>query len=156
MLNPADLASLFALLCLVHWLRQVGANSKRAAAGITAIAFLLSTVALLRAMHHLAGVPWQPDALFRSVQVQAALSVYWGLLALAAMVWGARHADRGYWLAGAGLMGLVVAKLFLLELGNSGTVARIVSLIAVGALLLVVGYLAPAPPRARAIAPPAN
>ena len=50
-------------------------------------------------------------------------------------------------MTGAGLMGVVVAKLFLVELGNTGTVARIVSFIAIGGLLLVVGYLAPAPPR---------
>jgi uncharacterized membrane protein len=45
-------------------------------------------------------------------------------------------------------MGLVVVKLFLVELGSTGTVARIVSFIAIGALLLVLGYVAPAPPRA--------
>ena len=60
----------------------------------------------------------------------------------------ARRAHRGWWMAGAALMGLVVVKLFLVELGNTGTVARIVSFIAIGALLLVLGYVAPAPPRA--------
>ncbi len=45
-------------------------------------------------------------------------------------------------------MALVVVKLFLVDLGNTETVARIVSFIGVGALLLVVGYFAPAPPRA--------
>jgi len=51
------------------------------------------------------------------------------------------------WLAGTGLMGLVVIKLFVVDLGNTGTVARIISFLGVGALLLVVGYFAPAPPR---------
>jgi uncharacterized membrane protein len=63
------------------------------------------------------------------------------------MTFGARRAHRGYWIAGAALMGLVVVKLFLVELGNTGTVARIVSFIAIGGLLLVLGYVAPAPPR---------
>jgi uncharacterized membrane protein len=44
-------------------------------------------------------------------------------------------------------MAVVVIKLFLVDLGNTGTVARIVSFIGTGALLLVVGYLAPVPPR---------
>ena len=44
-------------------------------------------------------------------------------------------------------MTVVVAKLFLIDLGNSGTVERIVSFIGTGALLLVVGYFAPVPPR---------
>jgi uncharacterized membrane protein len=40
-----------------------------------------------------------------------------------------------------------VLKLFLVDLSNTGTVARIVSFIGVGLLLLVVGYFSPAPPR---------
>ena len=33
------------------------------------------------------------------------------------------------------------------ELGNTGTVTRVVSFLGVGLLLLIVGYLAPVPPR---------
>ena len=45
--------------------------------------------------------------------------------------------------AGAGLL-----KLAIDDMGNTGTVARIVSFIGVGVLLLVIGYLAPMPPNA--------
>jgi uncharacterized membrane protein len=45
------------------------------------------------------------------------------------------------------LIGVVVAKLFFVELGNRGGLERIVSFIGVGVLLLVVGYFAPLPPR---------
>jgi uncharacterized membrane protein len=48
---------------------------------------------------------------------------------------------------GAGLMGVVVAKLFLIDLSGIGTVERIVSFIGVGLLMLLVGYLSPVPPR---------
>ena len=44
-------------------------------------------------------------------------------------------------------MAVVVAKLFLVELGNSGGIARIVSFIVVGLLLLLVGWFAPVPPK---------
>ena len=54
--------------------------------------------------------------------------------------------ERTLWVAGAVLLGAVVVKLFLVDLANSGTVERIVSFIGVGALLLVIGYLAPVPP----------
>ena len=50
-------------------------------------------------------------------------------------------------LIGAALIALVVAKLFFIELGNQGGLARIVSFIGVGVLLLIVGYFAPLPPR---------
>ena len=86
-------------------------------------------------------------ALLNADLVQAGLSIYWGLLGFTAMVWGARSARRWLWTVGAIMMGIVVAKLFLIDLGNSGTVERIVSFIGTGALLLVVGYFAPVPPR---------
>lgn len=48
---------------------------------------------------------------------------------------------------GAALIAVVVAKLFFVELSNRGGLARIVSFIGVGVLLLVVGYFAPLPPK---------
>jgi len=45
------------------------------------------------------------------------------------------------------LLGLVVVKLFLVALASHGTVERIVSFVAVGLLLLVIGWFAPVPPR---------
>ncbi len=148
--NPVDLATGFALLCTWFWLRGTGTWTPQVRIALGGAAFLLSTVALLRGMHHLVGVAWEWDAMLDSVLVQAAISVYWGLLAFGAMTFGARRAHRGWWMVGAGLMGLVVVKLFLVELGNTGTVARIVSFIAIGGLLLVLGYVAPVPPRERA------
>ena len=52
-----------------------------------------------------------------------------------------------WWLIGAALIAVVVAKLFFVELSNRGGLARIVSFIGVGGLLLVVGYFAPLPPK---------
>lgn len=45
------------------------------------------------------------------------------------------------------LSSLMEISLFLVELGNSGGVARVVSFIVVGLLLLVIGYFAPIPPK---------
>ena len=61
--------------------------------------------------------------------------------------------DRGFqlkyalFMAGAGLLGVVVGKLFLVDLAHHGTVERIVSFVVVGILLLVIGWFAPVPPR---------
>jgi uncharacterized membrane protein len=49
-------------------------------------------------------------------------------------------------LISATLLGVTVVKLFFVDLGEIGTVARIVSFITVGILMLVIGYLAPTPP----------
>jgi uncharacterized membrane protein len=40
-----------------------------------------------------------------------------------------------------------VAKLFLVDLSNVGGIERIVSFIAVGVMMLVIGYFSPVPPR---------
>ena len=53
---------------------------------------------------------------------------------------------RPVWIVGASLLGLVILKLFVLDLANLGTVARIVSFITVGVLMLIIGYFAPIPP----------
>ena len=62
------------------------------------------------------------------------------------MVLGHRRTLRLLWLVGAGLLGAVVLKLFMVDLSGQGTIERIVSFVGVGILILVIGYLAPVPP----------
>jgi uncharacterized membrane protein len=161
--NPFDLAMLFAMLTAALSLAVIrrDAGTVQSADQVAALDpfvlpyrlmlaaafFVLTTFALVRGVHHFSSVPGNLDALYDSVIVQTALSIYWGLLGFAGMIWGARSARRPIWLAGAGFMALVVIKLFLIDLGNTGTVERIVSFIGIGVLLLVVGYFAPVPPR---------
>jgi len=82
--------------------------------------------------------------------VQASFSILWMVLALAAMVVATRYATRVVWICGAALMGIVVAKLFVVDLSGIGTLERIVSFVGVGLLMLLIGYLSPVPPRAPA------
>jgi uncharacterized membrane protein len=158
LLNPLDLAMAFAVLGATRWWLALGREPPRCAirgerlpvvAGLAA-AFLWLNAALARAVHHLAGVAFDGHALLQSGIFQSALSLLWSGLALVLMAWSARHGRRRVWLAGAVLLGLVVSKLFLVELADSGTLTRIVSFLGVGGLLLLVGYLAPLPPREHA------
>ena len=105
------------------------------------------TTILLRTVSHWAVVPYNVDAMAKSFVAQASLSIFWALLALAAMVYATRSARRPIWVVGAALMGVVVAKLFLVDLSAVGGIERIVSFIAVGVLMLVIGYFSPVPPR---------
>jgi uncharacterized membrane protein len=54
---------------------------------------------------------------------------------------------RAAWIGGAALLAVVVVKLFVVDLSQVGGVERIVSFIGVGVLLLIIGYVAPVPPR---------
>lgn len=157
LVNPLELASVLAVLALLGWLGAVGRHNAALAAAAqsrsavaAAAAWFLVTMMVARAVHHFADVPFDLESLAESTTFQSALSIVWGLSGLAAMVVGARSLRRAVWLAGAALMTIVVAKLFLVDLGNTGTLARVVSFLGVGVLLLVVGYFAPVPPRADA------
>lgn len=152
--NPLELASALVVFALLAWLAELGRQNAQLAAAAqarpavaAAAAWFLVTMTVARTVHHWAGVPYDLDSLASSTTLQSALSIVWGAAGLAAMLVGARARQRNVWLAGAALMSVVVVKLFIVDLGNTGTLARVVSFLGVGVLLLVVGYFAPVPPR---------
>lgn len=71
----------------------------------------------------------------------------WAVAAIIPMVYGNRRKLRPFWIADAALVAVVVVKLFLIELVNNGSVARVASSIIVGVLLLLVSWPAPVPPK---------
>jgi len=154
LINPLELASVFVVLVAYSWysaaLQYAKVPTLEQRQNITLPSILglfLLTMTVARTVHHWTGVPFDLVSLGQSNVLQASLSIVWGSTALAGMVVGARKASRLVWVAGAALMALVVIKLFLIELGNTGTVTRIISFLGVGIFLLIVGYLAPVPPR---------
>lgn len=161
-LNPTDLTVALALLACSLWvlrLRQSGLpvpaslHSKNWTIALAVLAFVAVNTAWLRVAHQWAGVPWRSDSLFLSFLVQAGYSILWTVLALGLMVLAQRRHARPLWMAGAVLLGLTVAKLFLIDLSNREGSERIVAFIAVGLMMLVVGYFAPLPPAASAASP---
>jgi uncharacterized membrane protein len=155
LINPLELGLLFALFGVYVWSRsavtQLGIRKDYAEHATQLIAgvslFVFFTALVMRTAHHWGGVPFEFDALLDSMLVQAGLSIVWTLMALSLMIGGHLRHRREVWLIGAALIGVVVAKLFFVELSNRGGLARIVSFIGVGVLLLVVGYFAPLPPK---------
>ena len=109
------------------------------------VGLVLLSLEVARGVHHFAGVPFTAAALAGSAIFQAGLSLVWGTAGLAGMVIGAVWARREVWIGGAVVMGIVIVKLFVVELGNVGTLSRVVSFLGVGLLLLIVGYFAPVP-----------
>lgn len=117
------------------------------AAGVAA--FIAISTVWLRVAHHWFGVPWRVGDLAESFVVQAGYSILWSLLALALMVTAHRRRLRALWLGGAALLALVTVKLLLVDLANHGGAERIIAFISVGALMLLIGWLAPIPPTVR-------
>jgi uncharacterized membrane protein len=152
LLNPLDLVSIAVLLTAAYWYthsRQLPGQQPLSRAGwafAAALTFVWLNAALLRTLHHWADVPFQLHTMLDSVLVQASLSIFWTTLALVIMLVATRRGLRALWMPGGALLALVVLKLFVVDLARTGTVARIVSFIVVGVLLLLIGYLAPIPP----------
>ena len=116
-------------------------------AWVAVLVFAVS-MELARVVHNLLGVPFTFADLYASEIYQMMLSVTWGVMALGFMVAGNRSRSRARWFAGAIILGVTVVKLFLVDLSGIGTVARIVSFIGVGLLILLIAFLAPAPHKA--------
>ncbi len=167
LINPLELAMLFALFGVMQWSRKVlpvlmlgvppASQSDHLQSGplrssvpiilMGVSLFALLTASVFRTAYHWADVPFNLDAQLSSMLVQASLSILWTLLALGLMIVGHKKGLRQLWLAGGVLIVIVVAKLFFIELGNRGGLERVISFMGVGVLLLVVGYFAPLPPR---------
>ena len=112
---------------------------------LAVVGLVLLSMEVARGVHHFAGVPFTVAQLGGSAIFQAGLSLVWGTAGLAGMVAGAIRERREIWIGGAVVMGVVILKLFVVELGNVGTLSRVVSFLGVGLLLLIVGYFAPVP-----------
>ncbi|KQN33529.1 DUF2339 domain-containing protein [Sphingomonas sp. Leaf38] len=162
LLNPVDLTLGLSLAALELWRRTIvaavpmppGSAALRDTgmlAALAGLAFVMVNTVWLRFTHQMLGISWSGDALLDSVVVQTGLAILWTSLALALMVLASRRAQRSLWLVGAGLLALTVIKLLLVDLNAAGGGARIITFIVVGVLMLVVGYLAPLPPKATPI-----
>jgi uncharacterized membrane protein len=145
LLNPLELA-LLAIAALTYALAGEFAITRELRKAWPIVGFALLTMATLRAVHHLHHEPWAPQILDSGFS-QASLTVVWSLLGVGAWVFGSRKLDRQVWWGGAILMGIVLLKLITVDRGYMGNMPGIISFMAVGLLLVGVGWIAPQPPR---------
>lgn len=158
LINPVDLSVALALGALLLWRRMLMGARDVAAEAVAMIdrggliaAGLLAFVAVnglwLRTAHHWLGAPWSADGLWFDAVVQLGLAILWSVLAFGLMLFAHRRGLRYSWLAGAGLLVVVVIKLLLVDMSTAEGWERIVTFIGVGLLMLVIGYFVPLPPK---------
>jgi len=156
-LNPLDAVALIGVLSLItHWL-DLGKlyplmsqqNNVRVAWTCLGLAtFVWLNVTLFRALHHWWGLTYDLDAMLASSIAQTSLTILWVIVGMLVVIVASRREMRHFWLAGGALLVIVVAKLFLEDLANTGSLERIVSFLGVGAVLILIGYFSPIPPKA--------
>ncbi|EOU9535724.1 DUF2339 domain-containing protein [Cronobacter dublinensis] len=156
LLNPLELGAGFALLAVLSWwrlltrfwmplLRQA---EPWAPLAWLALLFWGGNGLVLRTLAWAGDIPWYADALWDSRLVQTTFALLWMLLALLVMVRATRKGARQGWFCGAGLLGVVIVKLMLVDSAHGGGLARAVAFIGVAVLVLIVGYFSPLPPKA--------
>jgi uncharacterized membrane protein len=152
--NPIEVAQTLGLMTIYMWARASDAEAPDRALspvigpGAAVLAFLALNAMVGRIVHFYLDVPYDLDRLTESAAFQAGLSVLWALTALSVMTLARRTVERNLWFVGAGLLAILTLKLFLVDLDNIGGVARIISFIVTGILILVIGYFSPLPPKA--------
>lgn len=160
-LNPLDL--MFMAILVVFW--QWGSWVQEVVSpqlaptvarlrhwGLWLFSLLVFNLALARGLHHLIPLPFSWSAFYNSALVQTVYALVWGMMALALMYLAHHRHWRSVWAIGATLLGLTILKLFVVDLANTGTLARIVSFISVGLLTITIAYFWPAPPRSALVA----
>lgn len=152
-LNPAEIGQWLSLLLLARWLYgDQGPQAPQALLNIrmpllSLATFVALTSVVLHGVHQWGGLSWNAS-MMRFSLAQTSLTVLWSVLGVIAWVWGSRRGQRVLWMVGAVLMGVVLAKLVIVDRQHLGNLLGIASFIAYGLLCTVVGYLAPAPPSA--------
>lgn len=166
-LNPLDLLLLAILLYIGHlaaWvpIAATGTNQMlnqtrsqthnqtwhQGLLGLFALlGFVVLTGMLVRGFAYVLGTRLLVDGGWHDGAVQTGLTILWSLLAMGLMFVASRRAYRPWWFMGVSLLALVVLKLVIIDMSSVGAVLRVVSFIGAGLLMLVIGYLAPLPPK---------
>lgn len=152
LLNPLELSLMAVAALLALYARHAGGVWNGLLKYWPYAGFTFMTLATLRAVHHLNHQPWGGQILSTGI-TQTSLTIVWSLLGVAGLIIGSRRGDRRQWIGGGILMLGVLAKLILIDRTYMGNMPGIVSFMAVGLLLVAVGYFAPQPPKSAVDAP---
>ncbi len=151
LINPVDLVHIVFFIALYRSLKllgdQVAEYKSYLLMVIGGLAFFWISALYLRSMHHYMPIRFNLEFMLLNDRIQTGLSILWTLIGMAAILFASRKSLRNLWIAGAILVGIVLVKLIFADLRASGTIERIVSFLAVGGLLVAMGYFSPIPPK---------
>ncbi|MGK0269407.1 MAG: putative membrane protein [Cocleimonas sp.] len=120
-------------------------NKRLFVMGFAGLTFLWLNFTLFRISYHWFDIPYNESAMYASSLVQTSVSILWAFTGVVLTLFASRKNNRLLWVIGAVLLGLVVLKLFVIDLSALGSLGRIISFLVVGALLTSIGYFAPLP-----------
>jgi len=150
-INPVDLTQIAFFLLVLGSLKllqpSMAVQRDHILIILAGLIFVWLTAVLIRSMHHYLAIRFDMSDMLVDTRVQTAISILWTVIGMGAMLFASRRLTRPLWIIGAALVGVVLIKMFFIDLGASGTVERIVSFLVVGSLLVATGYFSPIPDR---------
>lgn len=163
-INPLEISAIFALMMLGVWLKLAenhlrinsqSTNMANLSASLpniilillTLLTFLWANSLVLRCLSQWFNIDWSFYFLWHSNIVQATLSLIWTLIAVALVTTGHRYSNRKLWYTGVFIQLIVVIKLIFVDSVELDGLLRAFAFIGVALLMLLIGYLAPVPPK---------
>jgi uncharacterized membrane protein len=155
-LNPLELWQAAFMFSVILWAKVfiAGGDSFRKwptllQCGATALFFIWFNQVAVRASWYYWAKTLHYDfwSVFHSAHCQAVIAIFWGVLGLLAILYGQKTRSRILWYAGAALLAADMIKLLLIDLSSAATLVRIVAFLVMGGLLILIGWVAPLPPK---------
>ena len=143
--NAYDFAQILLIACIVHCF--ITARIKHYIYWSASLSLIMITLMIVRTCYFYLGLTHWSISLLFDKNIQIAFTIIWTLLGFTFWVYGSKKRSHLIWNIGAALMGLVLLKLLLIDRSNLGNVTGIISFIGYGLFCLVIGYLAPQPPK---------
>ncbi|MRX28048.1 DUF2339 domain-containing protein [Kangiella sp. HZ709] len=113
---------------------------------LPAALFISINMLVARSYHHYTETPFTIIDLMQSPNFLLTLTIIWSLLAIVVMYFAKAKQSRTFWFTGAALLVAILLKLIMFDMADSGTLARILSFLIVGTIMLAIGYFVPLPP----------
>ena len=163
-INPLEESAIFSLLMFSVWIKlmpnYVQFDNKTTNSGILNIplpnlilvslmtlTFLWGNSVVLRCLSQIFDITWNAYTLWHNNIVQMTASLLWMLSAVILIAIGHRYSLRKIWYSGQLIQITVIIKLISVDIQETDGLLRAFAFIGVALLMLLIGYLAPIPPK---------
>ena len=163
-INPLEESAIFSLLMFSVWIKlmpnYVQFDDKTTNSGILNIplpnlilvslmtlTFLWGNSVVLRCLSQIFDITWNAYTLWHNNIVQMTASLLWMLSAVILIAIGHRYSLRKIWYSGQLIQITVIIKLIFVDIQETDGLLRAFAFIGVALLMLLIGYLAPIPPK---------
>jgi len=163
-INPLEESAIFSLLMFSVWIKlmtnYVQFDNKTTdfvswniplpnwvLISLATLTFLWGNSVVLRCLSQIFDITWNTHTLWHNNIVQMTASLLWMLSAVILIAIGHRYSFRKIWYSGQLIQITVIIKLIFVDIQETDGLLRAFAFIGIALLMLLIGYLAPIPPK---------